>query len=74
MASIVAPISVNASVSVHVDNNGRYRSHYCKRVYNNGTVSVNVYSNGSDAYRLVLSTFTLTGECDDNMCDINAFC
>ena len=32
---LVAPVSVNATVSVNVDNNGRYRSRYCKhdRVY-----------------------------------------
>ena len=32
---IVAPISVNAPVSVNVDNKGRYGSRYCKqdRVY-----------------------------------------
>ena len=36
----VASVSVNAPVSVNVDNNGRYSSRYCKRVYNNGTVSV----------------------------------
>ena len=38
--SYVSPVSVNAPVSVNVENNGRYRSCYCKRVYNNGTVSV----------------------------------
>ena len=48
---LVAPVSVNATVSVNVDNNGRYRSCYCKRVYNNGTVSVNGDSNGSDLSR-----------------------
>ena len=49
--SLVAPISVNAPVSVYVDNNGRYHTRYCKRVYNNGTVSVNVDINGSDVSR-----------------------
>ena len=55
---IVAPVCVSAPASVNVDNNGRYRSRYCKRrVYNNGTVSVtltvislvivNVYTVGS---------------------------
>ena len=34
----VAPVRVNAPVSVNVDNNGRYRSRYCESVYNNGTV------------------------------------
>ena len=68
----VAPVIVNDPVSVNVDNNGRYRSRYCKRVYSNGTISVNVYSNVIDIS--LLSTFTLTGSCDDNMCDINAFC
>ena len=39
----------------------KYRSRYFKRVYNNGTVSVNVDSNGNDL------CLTLTGACDDNM-------
>ena len=47
----VATVSVNAPVSVNVDNNGRYRSPYCKWVYNSGTVSVNIDSNGSDLTR-----------------------
>ena len=29
--TLVAPASVNAPVSVNVDNNGRYRSCYCKQ-------------------------------------------
>ena len=51
MECSVAPVSVNARVSVNVDNNGRYSSPYCKRLYNNGTVSVNVDSNGGDPSR-----------------------
>ena len=51
LLSTVAHVSVNAPVSVNVDNNGRYRSHNCKRVYNNGTVSVKVDSNESDLSR-----------------------
>ena len=47
-ASTVALVSVNAGVGVNVDNKGEYRYCCCKRVYNNGTVSANVDSNGSD--------------------------
>ena len=68
----VRPVSVNAPVSVNVDNNRTYRSSYCKRVYNNSTVRVNVDTNGRALP--LLPTFTLTGVCDDNMCDVNAFC
>ena len=49
--SRVAPVIVNAPVSVNVDNSGRYRSRYCKRVYKNGAVIVDVDSNGSDLSR-----------------------
>ena len=66
--SPVALVSAKAPVSVNVDNNGRDRCRYCQRVYNNGTVSVNVDSNA------ILLTFTLTGVWGDNMCDINAYC
>ena len=48
---IVASVSVNAPISVNVDNNGRYRPRSCQLVYNNGTVSVNDDSSGSDASR-----------------------
>ena len=47
----LAPVSVNALVSVNVYNNGGYRSRYSKRVYNSGTISVNDDSNGSDLSR-----------------------
>ena len=47
----VASVSVNAPASVNVDNYRRYRSLYCKRDYNNGTVSVNVNSNWRDLSR-----------------------
>ena len=40
----VALVSVNASLSVNVENNGRYRSCFRKQVYNNGTFNVNVDS------------------------------
>ena len=48
MDIIVTPVSVNAPVSVNVDNNRRYRYHYCKHVNYNGTFSVNVDSNPGD--------------------------
>ena len=66
--SVNAPVSVSAPVSVNIDNNGRCRSRYCKHLYNNSTVRVSVDSN------LLLSMFTLAGERDENMCNINAFC
>ena len=47
----IVAVCVNAPASVNVDNNGRYRSRYCKRVYNNDTVSINVDSNGGDISR-----------------------
>ena len=54
-------VSVNAPVIVNVDNNGRCRSRYCKRVYNNDTVSVNFDSNGRDLTFTLRGVFTLTG-------------
>ena len=47
-----SPVSVNAPISVNVS----FR--YCQLVYNNGTVSVNDDSNGSNVSRYVVNVYT----------------